>query len=174
MGNTLPKRKTPRAQWIEYNTGIYFITVCTHNWKHYFGEITEGVITLTKIGKYLAEELEEASQHHPYIEVIQYVVMPNHFHAIVEVSENNNTDVAGHVPTSEERISNRLNGRKPLLSTFIGSVKSSVTKYANSMNLKFKWQSRYHDHLIRGVKDCNKISEYIENNILNWEKDCFY
>ena len=64
---------------------------------HYFGEIKEEVITLTEIGKYLVEELEEASQHHPYIEVIQYVVMPNHFHAIVEVSENNNTDVAGHV-----------------------------------------------------------------------------
>ena len=41
----LPQRKTPRAQWIEYNTGIYFVTVCTQNFIHYFGEISNGEIT---------------------------------------------------------------------------------------------------------------------------------
>jgi hypothetical protein len=81
----LPQRKTPRAQWIEYNTGIYFVTVCTQNFIHYFGEISNGEIQLTELGNYLVTQIEESNQHHSYIEVLQYVVMPNHFHAIVEV-----------------------------------------------------------------------------------------
>lgn len=40
--------------------------------------------------------------------------------------------------------------------------------------LEFAWQPRYHDHKIRGVQDGNNISDYIENNVYNWESDCFY
>ena len=172
----LPQRKTPRAQWIEYNAGSYFITICTHNFVHYFGEIEKGEMNLTDIGKYLIQQLEESTQHHPYIEVLQYVVMPNHIHAIVEITEKEYTksDAAGRVPTAEERISNKLLGKKPLLSTYVCSLKSSVTKYAHQQNKSFKWQARYHDHFIRGVKDCNNISQYITNNVINWEKDCFH
>ena len=51
MSKILPKRKSPRAQWIEYNAGLYFITICTHNWVHYFGEIKFGKIYLTELGE---------------------------------------------------------------------------------------------------------------------------
>ena len=171
----LPQRKTPRAQWIEYNTGLYFITVCTDNWIHYFGEIKKGEIELSEVGKYLYEILNNSNTHHSYIKVLQSVVMPNHFHAIVEVCEGDNfLDTRSCVPTSEYRISEGINlTKRPLLSIFVGSIKSSVTRYANKRNIKFKWQSRYHDHLIRGVEDCNNISQYIENNILKWEQDCY-
>lgn len=36
------------------------------------------------------------------------------------------------------------------------------------------WQRSYHDHIIRGEKDYQKIWEYIETNPLKWELDCFY
>ncbi|MBR5532368.1 MAG: hypothetical protein IKU59_03570 [Bacteroidales bacterium] len=171
----LPQRKTPRAQWIEYNTGIYFVTVCTQNFIHYFGEISNGEIRLTELGNYLVTQIEESNQHHSYIEVLQYVVMPNHFHAIVEVKGTDSmADATGCVPTCEERIEKGIRGNRTLLSIFVGALKSSVTRYAHKKNIIFKWQGRYHDHLIRGVEDCNNISQYIENNILNWNKDCFY
>ncbi|MBP3353612.1 MAG: transposase [Bacteroidales bacterium] len=174
MQEPFPKRKTPRAKWIEYNEGIYFITICTHNWVHYFGEIKSGNIQYTEIGQYLDKVLKESKKHNRYIEILQYVVMPNHLHAIVEVKETEVSDRACSVPTIEERCNKNQTPVVPLLSIFIRSLKSAVTKYANSKNIPFKWQSRYHDHLIRGVKDCNNISQYIDNNILNWEKDCFF
>ena len=41
-----------RAKWHDYNGGMYFVTVCTRNRKHFFGEIHNGVMHLTEIGKY--------------------------------------------------------------------------------------------------------------------------
>ena len=29
-----------RANWHDYNGGVYFVTICTKNREHYFGEIT--------------------------------------------------------------------------------------------------------------------------------------
>ena len=36
------------------------------------------------------------------------------------------------------------------------------------------WQKSFHDHIIRNEQDYIRIAEYIENNPINWEKDCFY
>jgi hypothetical protein len=64
--------------------------------------------------------------------------------------------------------------RLPLLSTYICSLKAAVTRYAHECGIPFAWQPRYHDHAIRDWKDNNNISQYIENNVMNWEKDYFY
>ena len=78
------------------------------------------------------------------------------------------------VPTCEERAVNGIQNYKlPLLSTYITSLKSAVTKYAHTIDSKFTWQKRYHDHAIRGTEDRNNISQYIENNIASWDNDCF-
>ena len=198
-----PQRKSPRADWLAYNEGRYFVTVCTHDHRHCFGKIENGVMTMTTVGRCLDEELKNATSRHPHIEIVQYVVMPNHFHAIINIvgtrravsventtdgnvrtlraaSENNdcnddNADTARRVPTTEERLTKGIGiHRLPLLSTFIGSLKSAVTKYAHECGIPFAWQPRYHDHAIRDWKDNNNISQYIENNVMNWEKDCFY
>ena len=61
-----------------------------------------------------------------------------------------------------------------MCATFVGSLKSAVSRYAHTMMSGAVWQPRYHDHAIRGVEDGNNISLYIDNNVANWEKDCFY
>jgi len=42
------------------------------------------------------------------------------------------------------------------------------------INSDFTWQSRFYDHIIRNEDEYEKISEYIINNIINWEEDKFY
>lgn len=83
--NELTKRKSPRAGWLAYNAGRYFVTVCTYERQSFFGYITNGVMTMTKLGRYLDGLLSDATSHQSYIRVLQHVVMPNHFHAIIEV-----------------------------------------------------------------------------------------
>jgi REP element-mobilizing transposase RayT len=185
MNKQFTQRKTPRVDWLDYNEGMYFITVCTRKHKHLFGEIHDNKIALTEVGAFLEDELNKAQQHHTHIDILQHVVMPNHFHAIINVvgtrravSDSDQTkqaDTARRVPTREERTSNGIAcHRLPLLSTYVGSLKSAVTKYAHKCGMEFAWQQRYHDHMIRGVEDLNNISTYIESNVINWEKDCFY
>ena len=87
MTKKLPQRKSPRAKWLDYNEGEYFVTICTHNWIHYFGEIADGEIHLSQIGLFLTECLENTKIHQPHINILQYVVMPNHFHAIIDIEK---------------------------------------------------------------------------------------
>ena len=169
----LPSRKSPRAKWIDYNEGTYFITVCTHEKIHSFGEIINGEMQLSSIGAFLHNELAHVNMHHKHIDVPLFVVMPNHFHALVTV--NSHPDTNRRVSTIETRIDTRLTDQgSPLLSVYLGSLKAAVTRYAHSCNLNFKWQPRYHDHLIRSWDDCNMIIRYIEENVARWAYDCFY
>ena len=39
---------------------------------------------------------------------------------------------------------------------------------------KYLFQSSFYDHIIRGEKDYQKIWEYIDTNIIRWEKDCYF
>ena len=168
-------RKSPRAQWIDYDAGTYFITICTKNRRHYFGFIRNGEMILSEIGKIVDYELSHAAEHHPDIEIPLYVVMPNHIHAIVRC----NADMAECVP-NEQRNPNpacRANAdmarHVPTLTKYVASFKSAVSKMSRILLPEFRWQPRYHDHLIRGDRDGNNIVNYIINNPQNWNKDCF-
>lgn len=169
-------RKSPRANWIDYDNGLFFITACTKDKKHYFGKIFDGEMILSEEGKILEYELSHPEIHHKKINIPLYVVMPNHFHAIV-VCRDIACDVfpnAQRNPNSSQRANPDMARHVPTLSRYISLLKSAVSKQIHLFNPDFAWQSRYHDHLIRGNKDGNKIAEYIENNPINWSKDCFY
>ena len=158
MNNNLPQRKTPRANWIEYNEGMYFITICTKSKKHFFGQIINDVICLSQIGKYLDYVINETPKHQSYIEILQYVIMPNHFHLILNITDYKNGASETAAPYNNET------------SKFISLLK----RYCNREYGENIWQSSCNDHIIRGEKDYQKIWEYIDTNVSRWEKDCFY
>ena len=58
----------------------------------------------------------------------------------------------------------------PTISQVIQQLKGIVTKQIGWSI----WQKLFHDHVIRNEKDYLKIREYIDNNPLQWELDCFY
>jgi REP element-mobilizing transposase RayT len=93
-------------------------------------------------------------------------------------------DAACHVSTGETDADIKRTGKNEkmreiadecgLLSTAIGGLKSALTKYANANKLKFGWQTRFHDHIVRDQDEMNMIASYIENNVTNWENDKFF
>ena len=172
-------RKTPRASWIDYEAGCFFITICTKNRLHYFGKIVNGEMILSKIGEIVEYHLQNVTTFNPDIEIPLHVVMPNHVHLIVIVGTSlrdvdNDNPIDQRNPNPALRANPTCQRHVPTLSRYIRSFKASVTVEARKINQDFGWQSRYHDHLIRGHKDGNKIYEYIENNPINWNTDCFY
>ena len=151
-----------RASWHDYNGGIYFITICTAHKQCFFGHIHEGNIMLNTLGKFINENLEHVNDHYPYIEMPLYIVMPNHIHAIVYV-------------TGEDEFPQKCAcENKNSLSVAVGGIKSAVKVYALRNNIKFAWQPRFHDHIIRDREEANRIADYIENNPLRWRNDCFF
>ena len=171
-------RKSPRAGFINYDYGDYFITTCTQNRKQFFGEIIDGEMLLNDVGRFLDKQLLRCSEFTDKVTVLQHVVMPNHLHAIVSVDApisieemENGMDMRN--PNPMQRIFSEDRRHIPLLSKYVNSLKGAVTKFAKAHIPDFGWQSRYYDHLIRGTNDAKNISEYIDKNISNWPSDEF-
>ena len=78
-------RHTVRAKWHDYSGGIYFITICTHNKEHTLGRIKTGVMQYTTLGTTVCNCLSAIPDHHPQVELRNYVVMPNHIHIVIAV-----------------------------------------------------------------------------------------
>ena len=151
-----PERKSPRATFHDYAVGDYFVTICTKGKQHFFGKIFDGDMHLSPIGTIANLQFADISKHYSYAQALLWVVMPNHVHAIIRIKI--------------ERM--RETGRSPL-SIVVGGIKRAVTLYAQRNNIVFGWQSRYHDHIIRGTHDGNNIAEYIQTNVERWDNDCF-
>ena len=145
MEKVLPKRKNPRLKGFDYSSpNYYFITICTFEKKCIFWE--NGSLNLW--GKIAVEGIENIPKHFPMAEVNHYVVMPNHIHMILVLKEGSSS-----------------------LSHIVGSYKAYISKKIHQEKL---WQRSFHDHIIRNQKSYEKIWNYVENNQLKWEEDCFY
>lgn len=151
-------------EWDYSSSGWYFITICTKDHVPFLGEVVDGKMNLSHIGKIVAETWPRVVNIHPGISLDAWVVMPNHFHAIVILQE----ETAGNKGRSQ---SNR-NWRPGSLGVIVNWFKSSCTKRIRKTGLKkFAWQSRYYDHVIRNDDDLRRIQEYILNNPERWEQD---
>ncbi len=65
-------RKTPRADFLDYEVGDYFVTICTKGHKHFFGEITDNEIHLNELGMFCQRQLEKAHSFNDNIEIIVF------------------------------------------------------------------------------------------------------
>ena len=154
----LPKRKPTRLNGYDYSVpGAYFITICSHNREYLFSNIVgEGLCALpqnilTPIGIEVEKSIQFINDNYIGVRIDKFVIMPNHIHLIVVLD---NTGGRGNPP----------------LQNIIGQLKSYITnKFDNTI-----WQRSYHDHIIRNEEDYKKIWNYIDTNVLKWEKDCFY
>jgi len=163
-----------RADWHDYNGGAYFVTICTQNREHFFGEIENGEMVLSEIGNYANQKISEIPQHNPYAEIPLWVVMPDHVHMIVIIKTFDDCrDVPWRVSTDgkNKRMQDIAN-KQGKLSTMIGGFKQSVTRFARTTQPCFAWQTRYYDRIIRDQNEMNRIANYIENNVAKWIEGC--
>ena len=73
--------------------GSYFITICTNEFKHYFGEVKQHLMVLNQAGCMLYREWEYLGNDHDCVKPQEFIVMPNHVHGIIEIQNaNKSTD----------------------------------------------------------------------------------
>lgn len=181
-------------QWDYGYQAAYFVTICTKKRRHWFGAIRNRTMYLSEIGKIAEQEWVKTPDLRPNmnLELGEYVVMPNHFHAIIIIGENryngNNGRDAIHcvstpapippsptAPTPDrEKFANQFGPQSNNLASIVRGFKSAVTKNARYPQADFVWQPRYHDHIIRNEASFHNISRYIRQNSSQWEEDRFY
>jgi putative transposase len=163
-------RRSIRLQGADYGAiGTYFITVCSHERACLFGHIVEGSMILNSWGKIVTEEWQRTTVLRPNIELDAFVVMPNHFHALLIIKG----DVRG-----SSTLTPRTFGPQSAqsLATIVGTFKASVTRQIRRLDelADFKWQRNYYEHIIRDEDDENRIRGYILSNPERWKQDSLF
>ena len=88
MYRELPQRKHIRMRGYDYaNVGAYFLTICTQDRAHVFGQIVDGEMVQNGMGELAKRCWDAIAEHMPHVEVGEFVVMPNHVHGIVVIRE---------------------------------------------------------------------------------------
>jgi len=195
-------RQSMRLTDYDYSLpGAYFITICTKNKENLFGIVENNEIKLNEYGNIVKKCWYDLSGYYDKVMFDEYVVMPNHFHGIMIITENvdendtigaiNNIDVVTNLdvnnnvgaihesPLQENEPSkhNKMDinqRRNMLLSKIIGKFKMLSAKQINicrGVSSIPVWQRNYYDRIIRNDDELNKIREYIRYNPLNWEND---
>jgi REP-associated tyrosine transposase len=83
--------ESTRLQKWDYKwNAAYFITICTKNRKHYFGDIINGKMKLTEIGEIAQTEWLKTFDMRPDMNITMgdFIIMPDHFHAIIIIGKN--------------------------------------------------------------------------------------
>ncbi|MBI1185283.1 transposase [bacterium] len=191
-------RKSIRLKGYDYSqAGLYFITICVQDRECLFGEIVDGAMILNDAGQMVENVWLKLPKRFTNIELHEFVVMPNHFHAIMEivgaplvVDQNNTVDQNSTVDQNNMVDQNEIGQPQGIAPTIkpktvgdmVGAFQSIVTvEYIRGVkqlgwqpfNGKL-WQRNYWEHIIRHEQAYHRISEYIINNPKNWDLDKFY
>jgi REP element-mobilizing transposase RayT len=169
--------------WDYAGYGWYFVTICTKDRKCVFGDIVNGKIHLSSIGKIVADEWQKTASIRSDVVLDEWVVMPNHIHGIVVIDGKGggtsvetrrrrvSTDQQRRVSTDHAQpIPFRLQPRS--LGAVINQFKSICTKRIWKAGFSdFSWQTRYYDHIIRNEQSLDRIRAYILRNPSCWKED---
>ena len=78
-------RRSIRMQGYDYaQQGLFFVTICIKNRICLFGEIINKEMKLNDAGRMIEKWYAALENKFPDIKCHEYVVMPNHFHCIIE------------------------------------------------------------------------------------------
>ncbi len=143
-------RRSIRLKGYDYSqSGLYFITLCAVNKICMFGNVVDGKMQLNDIGQLVEQEwLNTINIRHDDVRLHNYIVMPNHFHAIIEIRRGES-----HSPQSHS--SQTING---------GNINE------NDSQQRMKSPSKTVGAIVRGFRSC---LNFIEKNTLEFHSLIF-
>jgi REP element-mobilizing transposase RayT len=162
------RNDTLRLKYWDYSSeGAYFITICTKDREHFFGEIIHGKMILNQLGFVVQHEWEKSIEMRPDMNLTlgEFIVMPDHFHAVIMIGKN-------QYNTSNEKTEskNKFGPQSKNLASIIRGFKSAITTYSKINGYpNFAWQPRFYEHIIRNQQSFDRIQKYIIDNPKNWK-----
>lgn len=163
-------RKQLRLKDYNYSqSGYYFITICAEDKKCIFGNIVgeDSISSLPKMilndfGSKVINIFLNLSNYNNII-LHDYILMPNHFHCIIELDNENDI--------SKNNLSYIIQSfKRHTTLEYIKGVKNNIYEKFESKI----WQRGFYEHIIRDNNDLIRIKEYIINNSIKWLEDQYY
>ena len=151
-------RRSVRMRGYDYSRpGAYFITVCTHERESLFGEITNGVMHLNRMGLIVQRSWSDLPRHYPYVVLDAMVIMPNHLHGVMVLTEDGKSTKPRH-------------GLPEIVRAFKSYSARRVNALRRTPGLAV-WQRSYYEHIVRDQEDWERIRGYIHINPQEWDRD---
>lgn len=194
MDPLLPNRHSIRLRGYDYrNGGVYFVTICTANKEHVFGNIQNGIMRLNMWGCVVADCWQQIPDHFPGTALDEFIIMPNHMHGLIYMDDPidrsimpANIERTGMAPPNIDRTGVACYAPAPpkmghaptltgppsgSLGSIIRSFKSATTKRINLLRNEPGaplWQRNYYEHISRSAEDTARIRHYILQNPSRW------
>lgn len=153
-------RQSLRNQNINYKKGVFFVTTQVSKNKSIFGTIVGKQVVLNSFGKQVLEYWHTLPQKYPELEIIETILMPNHFHSLVRINF---------------RITNKEHHLSFLISRFKGGTGYIYGKLRENHLVEdigeHLWQLDFWDDLVVNNDEQESIINYIRKNPQNWSRD---
>jgi len=162
------QRESPRLPDYDYSQeGAYFVTVCVQRRQALLGTVIGGAMRLSPAGHMIGKWWSELERKFPSVKADPYhVVMPNHFHGILFISEAiASGPEGGHAGPPLQRVVQWF--KTMTTNEYIHGVKErGWSPFKERL-----WQRSFYDHVIRTEEALNRIREYIRTNPQRWDLD---
>jgi REP element-mobilizing transposase RayT len=143
---------------------------------------------LNNCGKIATRKWKRLDERFPEIEIDEFIVMPDHMHGIVIISDVGAIHAGAIHELPRQRDPKYKNAtqqdalernspiarRRMTLPMVIGFYKMNTAKainIANDSRGKPVWQRNYYEHIIRNEDALNRIRRYIQENPIKWPVD---
>ena len=156
--------------------GYYFVTIVVKERECLLGDVVGEEMKMNDMGRIVAASWEWLGDQYSYVELDEYIVMPNHVHGIIVIRNTCDGPIASYrggdsriAPTVPSQVQKRKS-----LGRLVGAVK---TVSARTVNLgrgtpgQPLWQRNYYEHVIRNEESLSQIRQYIRNNPAKWALD---
>lgn len=152
--------KSLRSSAINYRSGWWSVSIQVAKNKSILGAIVGEKVVLNALGKAVEDYWLALPTKYPELELFDFVVMPNHFHALLRIH---------FAPT------NREHHLGFLVSRFKGGTSFIYGKMRRAGEVEdlgeHLWQRDYWDDLVTSEEEFNAWAKYIRDNPKNWSRD---
>ena len=161
------RRSIRLPHWDYAESGAYFVTLCAFERARLFGAVRDDQMGLNRIGEIVAEEWLRSAEIRSEIQLDDFVVMPNHLHAIVFIVRyGSDGGPAGGRPfsgTANRSLSALIQGFKSSAARRIGRLQKT--------NSRPVWQRNYYERVLRNDRELERAREYVLDNPRKWAED---
>jgi len=132
------------------------------------GNVVDAAVHLNQYGTIVEQIWHQIPHHFPSISIDAAVVMPNHFHGIIIISNEPS------FPNQDLNKPPKTDLKQPTLGQVVAYFKYQSTMLINTVRdmvgVKL-WQRNYYEHIIRTDASLTRLRTYIEQNPQKWQID---